>query len=109
MGVLNPAKLRALAAIPARLVGLNPLVRNARRDQVALAVEIRDPEAMDDVVGRATNANGAAHGNVDLVGGDDDLAGIVVEVANVPPPLVADDFDNHAVLLIAQLGDRLAR
>src|SRR5436190_2954835 len=106
--MLNPAKLRALAAIPPRLVGLDPLVRNTRRDQVPFAMQVGDPKAMDNVVRRAANANGAADGDVELVGGDDDLAGIVVEVANVPPPLVPDDFDNHPILLVAQLGDRLA-
>ena len=53
--------------------------------------------------------HGPADRNVDFVGGDDDAAGVIVGIADVPPPLIAGDFDGQGVLFeCLRSGDRLA-
>ena len=52
--------------------------------------------------------NGAADGDMNFIGGNDDAAGIVVEVADVPPPLIARDLDRQAVLARREVRDGLA-
>jgi hypothetical protein len=67
-------------------------------DHVLLAVEVGDPEAVDDVGGVEEDLDGAADGDVDLVGGGEDVAGLgeeLLAVLDFPPPLVADDLDGE--------------
>src|SRR5581483_1347380 len=47
--VLEAAKLRALPAIDTRGVGGEPLRPDVSGDEIALAVEVRHPEAVNDV------------------------------------------------------------
>ena len=70
-------RTRRIVRESAGTVGLNPLGGDARRDQVAFALEIRHPEAMDDVVRGAADHDRPADGNMDFVGGDDNAAGVV--------------------------------
>src|SRR6266567_1443739 len=44
------------------------------------------------------NADGHAYRQVDLVGGLDDLVGLVIRVLNLPPPLMAVDIDGESIL-----------
>ena len=50
--VLQAAELRALAAEDAGPIGLEPDRRRVARNQIALALEVRHPEAVDDVARR---------------------------------------------------------
>ena len=69
VGMLQAAELGTLAAKFARTVRLDPFESDTARNEIALAVQVRDPEAVDDVVGIAADCNGLAHRNVDFVGG----------------------------------------
>ena len=81
--VLQPAELGALAAVAAgRRRRAGPV--RAARDHVDLPVQLRHPEAVDDVVGAHDEQHAGAHRDVDLVRGDRVRAG----VAHLPPPLV---------------------
>jgi hypothetical protein len=85
--VLGAAVLGALAEVGAGHAGLEPHAVDAIGDDVGLAVELGDPEAVHDVGRLEGEEGGAADRNVQLVGGDH----VVVRVAELPPPLVADD------------------
>src|SRR5690606_10940061 len=54
----------------------------------ALAAQLRNPERVDHVVAAQRQVDGAAHGQVELVGGAHPILGI----SELPPPLVADDL-----------------
>src|SRR5438876_5032507 len=56
---------------------------------VALAAELRHPEAVDHVGRPELQPHGAADGQVDLVGSEDGE----VRIAHLPPPLVSGDVD----------------
>src|SRR5215204_3363464 len=49
LGVLMAAEFRTLTAIDTGLVGLNPYARHLARNEIALALEIGHPEAVNDV------------------------------------------------------------
>src|SRR5581483_10674997 len=66
--MLQTAKLRAWAAIHARAAGLNPLRGDARGNEIALAMQIWNPETVDYVVGSSADHHWTAHWNVDLIG-----------------------------------------
>ena len=93
--VLQPAELRALAAEDARTIGLHPDRRGVAGNQIALAVEVRHPEAVDHVARRDLQHDRAVDRNVEFVRGDHAPARDGVVVPNLPPPLVADDLDRH--------------
>src|SRR4051812_8393267 len=78
--MLHATELRALPAKTAGVVCLDPLRGDARWNQVALAVQIRNPEAVDYVVRRSTNHYRPAHRDVDLIGSSQDPAGILIQV-----------------------------
>src|SRR5579883_469501 len=103
--MLQAAEFGALAAEAARAVRLNPFGGDVRRNQVALAVESRHPETVDHILRRPANLDRPAHGDVDLIRGYGDALGIVVQVADVPPPLVAGDFDRQAAARAGESGD----
>ena len=77
VGVLKAAKLGALAAKSSGTVGLKPFGGDARRDEIPLPLQIRDPEAMNDVVRIAADHDRTADGNMHFVGGDENAAWIV--------------------------------
>src|SRR5205085_7386956 len=64
-------------------------------DQVGLAVEVGDPEAVDDVRGAEVELDGPADGDVDFVGRGEDVARRGVLVLQLPPPLVAGHLDRQ--------------
>ncbi len=90
------------------MIGLNPFRCDARWDQIALAVQIRHPKAVDDVVRSAANHDGAADGNVNFVGGDENAAGIGIVILHVPPPLISGKLDDHSVFRFAEIRDGFA-
>jgi hypothetical protein len=89
--VLQPAELRALAEVLARLVGLQDQRVGVVVQQVHLAAQRRHPEAVDHVRGRQLQGDGTPHRDVELVGRRDPLIG----VADLPPPLVPDDLHDE--------------
>src|SRR5215813_8332948 len=94
--VLDAAVLRALADVGAGTRWLDPHVVGLVGDHVHLARELGHPEAVDDVYGLESDEggcglSGVAHRHVELIGGDHAELGI----ANLPPPLVADDGHFH--------------
>src|SRR5437868_14211824 len=109
MRMLESAKLGTLAAIRTGAVCLNPFRRDPRRDQVAFAMQIRYPEAVNHIVRSSANHYRAVDWNVNLVGGVEYQTGVVVQVAHVPPPLIAGHLDDHSVLLVPEFRDRFAR
>src|SRR5215207_2500361 len=110
--VRQTAVLGALAEVRAGLVGLDRRERPATRDDVALAGELGDPEAVDHVasVGQGVVArgqvdpHGPARGDHQLVGGDH----VLPRVLELPPPLLADrrDADDVAGRLLVEVEDR---
>src|SRR5215468_3690806 len=96
--VLDAAVLRALADVGPGTGRLDPHMVDLVRDHVHLARELGNPEAVDDVDGLEGDEgwgglSGIAHRHVELVGSDHAELGI----ANLPPPLVADDGHFHGV------------
>ena len=65
--VLQAAELGALAAEDARAIGLQPDRGGVAGNQVALAVQVRRPEAVDDVARRDLEHDRPVDRNVDLV------------------------------------------
>ena len=92
VGVLQTAELGALAAIDAGLVGLDHEDVRTVRQGVELAVQVGDPEAVDDVGRQQPQLDLFTDGNVDLVGHGDPL----VPILRRPPELVPDDVDHDA-------------
>ena len=93
--VLMPAELRALAAIDAGFVRLDPRVGHDARNQIALAHQVRHPEAVNDVRRHRLDDDREADGNVQLVRAGEDIRWRDVVVLKVPPPLMPDDIDGH--------------
>ena len=93
--VLVAAELGALAAMPPRLGDLEPQLLHPPRDHVDLAGERGHPEAVDDVAAVQAEHDAAPGRQVDLVGENDLAAVHRVAVAQLPPPIVADDADDQ--------------
>ena len=92
--MLRSAELGALPQVHPRLPGVDPGRVDLVRDQVGLAREAGDPEAVRHVGGeegqkRGRGTGGVADRQVQLVGRHDPERGI----AELPPPLPADDRD----------------
>src|SRR3546814_16725335 len=68
VAVGEPAELGALAAVHAGLVGRHLERVRSARDSVALAVEARDPERVDDVARIDVEVDVAARGDHEVVG-----------------------------------------
>src|SRR5206468_3320677 len=94
--MLYTAELRALAAILARAVRLKPFESGTAGDQVALALQTGNPEAVNDVVGVSPDGDWPAHWNVDFVSSLQNTAGIFAGIADLPPPLGASHVDVQA-------------
>ena len=94
LGVLRAAILRALAEIDSRTRRVDPHLVHAIRNQVGLAAQLRDPEAVVGV-GRqqlqecGRGMRGIAHRNVQFVCRDD----AELRIPELPPELMADDGD----------------
>ena len=113
--VLKPAERRAVSEVCAGGKRLDPRLVRAVGDQIGFSRQLRNPEAVDDIRrlerkgGRMAALDCArAHRDMDLVGRDDSL----LRVANLPPPLVADEpyldgvFRHRGIL---DFSDRAAR
>src|SRR4029079_5473553 len=87
VGVLLAAELRALAAERARAVCLHPDRGDVAGNQIAFALEIRCPEAVNDVTRLELEDDRPPDGNVDFVRGDEAVARDAVLVLDFPPPL----------------------
>ena len=90
--VLRPAVLTALTAIDAGAVGLEPHDVLLARDEIGLAAELGNPEAVDHVARDELEADRLPHRDVNLVRRDRDTARRAVEVVHLPPPLMAGDL-----------------
>ncbi|KAK43035.1 hypothetical protein BG58_35930 [Caballeronia jiangsuensis] len=105
MRMLGAAKLRALAAIHARAVCLNPLFVDDAWYGLGLSREKRHPESVNDVRAFEFDFHGLAHRNVNFVrGGDRRLARVV----DLPPPVLRGDGDNKS-RFAARRRDRFER
>ena len=93
--MLIPAEFRASSLEQSRAFGSKNQPSRPPRDQIFLAVEIWNPEAVDHVVGRQLQQNRAAYRNVDFVRSDHGVAGRFRRIAHFPPPLMADDLDSE--------------
>src|SRR5690606_5283526 len=94
------AELGTVGVVGARLVGLEPQDRLLARHQVALAVELRHPEVVDHVLRGHEGTHLFVRRYDHRVGGLDlDPVGdaFQVRVAELEPPLVADDLHAHGV------------
>ncbi len=94
VGVRQAAELGALADVGAGLVGVEREVRRHVGDGVLLAVERRDPEGVDDVVGVDLQLD-VDPGRDDQVGAGAHVVEVAVAVGVVvepPPPLLALDL-----------------
>src|SRR5438477_5424456 len=76
-----------------RPFGSKKMTSRPSGEQILLAGEIWDPEAVDHIGGRQLEKNRTAHRNVDLVGGDYRVRGRIRGINHLPPPLMADDLD----------------
>ena len=94
VGVLEAAELGALSAVDAGLIGLQHQGVGGLWEEVELAVQLRHPEAVDDVGRREPQLDGLADGDVQLVGHRD----AVFRIGGGPPELVAGDVDLHAAV-----------
>ncbi|EEF23974.1 conserved hypothetical protein, partial [Ricinus communis] len=109
--VRTAAELGALGAVFARLVGLYAQDIAAAGDHVELAVQPRDPQAMDDVGRLQFQRHGPTGGDMDLVGVLEGLAAGRVEIADPPPPHLAGDANaqfSGAGRLAQAMGQRKA-
>ena len=94
LGVLRSAVLRALAEIEAGVCRIDPHGVDLIGNQIHLAGQSRNPEAMVDIRGRhgqigRRRVRGIADRNVQFVGGDD----AEFRIAILPPELMADHHD----------------
>src|SRR6185437_1853628 len=103
--VRQPAELGALSAIDARRIGAKPERARVPRNEIAFAVQVRRPEAVDDIVRRKPYLNRYADRYVDLVRGGHDPGWIGARVADFPPPPMPRHLDHQA--LVGVLGERM--
>ncbi len=94
MRVLQAAELRALPAIDSGFLCQELDFIVLARDEIHFSEQVRRPEAMDHVIRGELDGHRFAGGNHDLVCGREGAVGSVL-VADLPPPLLADDFDRH--------------
>src|SRR5437773_10284401 len=93
MRVLRAAELGALPAEGPRPVGRQVQHVNLAWDQILLAVQVGNPEAVDHIVGTQNEAYRLAEREVDLIGADEGVARFGSKIPYLPPPLVPDDLD----------------
>src|SRR5438105_13006866 len=87
--MLGAAEFRALGPIDAGAIGVQKERLGVSRNQVPFPDELRDPEAVNDVVRHELDLHGLAGRDVQLVGIDEKLARVGIDVVDLPPPLVA--------------------
>ena len=109
LGVLRAAELRALAAVHAGAIGLDVGGGVVTRDEVALAVQRRHPEAVDHVARHEHQQHGPAGRDVELVGRADQIVRLVSRVLELPPPLAADHVDGQRVVRVAHRVQAMPR
>src|SRR5918995_1973130 len=100
--VRQPAVLGALAHVGPGIVGVEGEWVRAPRHSVLLAVERRDPERVDDVVGPDLEADVPPGGDHEIVGREHVLVVETVAVGVVgvlPPPLLACDLDGERLVV----------
>ena len=93
VGVLDAAVLAAEEVERAGPVGLEPVGRVARREDVHVDAEGRDEEVVDDVLGDHLQLHGLSEGDVQLV----DLPR-PVRMLHLPHPLLSGDPVLHGVV-----------
>src|SRR5438105_12104905 len=77
------------------MVSTDPDRSLVSRKEIFLAAQIRDPEAVNHIMRRELDHHRLADGNVNLVGGADDVVWNWIFVRNFPPPLMPGDVDRH--------------
>src|SRR4051794_40168131 len=103
--MFEPAELGTLTPEGPGAIGPEERPRRMSRDQIGLAMEVGYPEAVDDVGRLQFEADGAADGDVNLVGRGDHVTRSRGLVLDPPPPLMTGYLDRE-VALITQPADR---
>ena len=96
VGMLEAAEFSTLAAILAGTIRLKPFEGGSAGNQIALALQTRNPKTMNDIVGISTYRHGLTYGNVNFIGCLESTAGIITRVANFPPPLCTGHLNHQA-------------
>src|SRR5579871_4516338 len=102
MGVLRAAVFGALTSIRAGLVRLNTDAVHLAGNEIDLAVQSRNEERMDYIIGSEVDIHRLADGDVNFVGGGDVLVERTFHIVDLPPPLVAGDpyIGGHRHLMV---------
>ena len=90
-GMLQTAIFRAATREFTRFVGAKADGRDAAGNQVLLAMQIGNPEAVDDVVGLKGDDHRPPDRNVELVRRREDMVGLRIVVDDFPPVLMRSD------------------
>ena len=100
VGVGQPAELGALPPVLTGLVGLQVPGVDPAGHRVPLAVQLGDPERVDDVAGGDVEPDLLAGRDHHLVGRDERKAVVTGDrrVVELPPPLLPGDVDDQRIL-----------
>src|SRR5947209_6924929 len=91
--MLMSAELGALASEGSFLISLDPERIFITRNQIAFSVQVGRPEAVNHILRRSLNHHRLADWNMDLIRSDHGLISLRGLIADLPPPLMADDLD----------------
>src|SRR5207237_3754322 len=91
--MLRPAILGAWRAKDPRTVRLNRQFTGVARNQIRLAVQVRRPEAVNDVARFEPEQYGPSNGNVNLVRGFVQLRTVGRLILDFPTTMMADETD----------------
>src|SRR5260370_41895617 len=94
IGVLDPAKFRALTPVFTRDVRIQRYLIDLAGDDVALSANRRHEEAVNDVLRNELEVDYPVRRNMYLVGGGHAQAGVL----EFPPPLMSDNPDRQRLL-----------
>ena len=94
--MLLSAVFCALAAPSAWLIDLHLYFGFIARHQIALALHVGRPEAVNHIARGAMDPNRHADGHMNFVSRFDNLVRFVIGITNFPPPLVPIDIDGEA-------------
>src|SRR5437588_11650981 len=97
--MLCTAIFRTFAAKNADSIGAEDFCINVAWNIISLTGNLGNPKAVNDVVRDLAEINNGTLGNVERIGSDDVLVGVV----KLPPPLVAD----YRYIQVAIAGDVL--
>ena len=92
MRMLSAAELGALPTKRPRSVGREIEHVHLPGDEVLFTVQVRNPKAVDHIIGAQNDPHRLADGNVDFVRAHKGTARLGREVPNLPPPLVANNL-----------------